>query len=292
MSDNANESGRCRRFAWLAAVAVAAAGASHAQPELKRISPDGAAHPGEPYAITLEVSWAGEPDRWAVLPAEVAEFSWGSAKVEKAEAYVRENGINVVSQTVHLTPARTGEFETPEILIGYRNPEDLTPPEAFAPATNPTGPGDDPTLRATLGPSLRADPFILHVKPDRTLAWVFGGLGALLLLCLMLVGRSARKRRPPAGHLFFSPSPASSEYTTLEEARRHRLDGRPYEYYLALTRAVSVCPGEDALTSRLRERTQAVGYQGVVPTEAQMSEDYSDVERALARHPQKEARSA
>lgn len=280
VSDSANPK-RKRTFAWLAAVALAAAGASHAQPELKTIHPKGPVHQDEPFTVVCEVSWAGSPGQWAVLPAQVEPFDWGSAEVTQIKASVRD-GINVLTQNVVIKPVKAGAHKSPEILIAYRNPEDLTPPETSAPATDPMGTRVDPTLRTT--------PFILHVKPDRTLAWVFGGLGALLL-CLVLGWWSARKRRPPAGHLPFSPT-LSAESALLEDARRHRLDGHPYEFYLSLMRTLSACPNEGDLSSRLKECAQAVGYQGVVPTEAQMNDHYAEVERALARRLRREARSA
>jgi len=280
VTDDANDSRRRQRFAWLVAVALTVAAASHGQPSLTVTRPEGSAHPNEPYAVVCEVSWAGDAAAWAILPAQVEAVAWGAVEVAKAEASVRD-GINSVTQLVIITPVRTGSYESPEILIPYRNPEDLTPPETSAPATNPTGLRVDPTLKA--------DPFILHVKPDRTLAWVSGGLGALLL-CLVLGGWLARKRRPPVGHPSFEPTSTPSEDSPLYEARRHRLDGRPYEFYLSLTRALSAYPGEAELSSRLKERAQAVGFQGVVPTEAQLTEDYADVERALARRPRQETR--
>ncbi|MDX9973832.1 MAG: hypothetical protein RBU21_12690 [FCB group bacterium] len=78
----------------------------------------------------------------------------------------------------------------------------------------------------------------------------------------------------------------------LEEARRQRLDGHPYEFYLQLNRALSAHPGETGVIKQIREHAQAVGYQGTVPTDAQMNADYEAVARVLARQPHEEARPA
>jgi hypothetical protein len=269
------------RLGLFLAVLVLGAGASPIKPELKVIRPKGAAHPQEPYLVTCVVSWSGSAGL-SVLPAKIGSIDWGAVKVEKAVASA-QGGIFRVEQSVVITPAKAGDFKTPEILIPYRNPEDLTPSEASAPATNPIAPSVDPTLRA--------DPFILHVRPDRTLAWVSGGLGALLL-CFGLGWRFARKRRSPTGHLPLPSNVPTSEHAALHDARQFRLDGKPYEFYLSLNRAISVCPGETDLIKRIRERAQAVGYQGAVPTDAQMTTDYQEVERILARRPHEEARPA
>jgi hypothetical protein len=254
---------------WVALLVTAVASA---EPSLKVTRPEGPARLHEPYEVVLTVSWPGDPAEYVVLPAQVESLDWGRVNVERAESVV-QSGINSVSQTVSIVAHESGAFEVPEILIAYRHPEDLTPPEtAAAPATNPKGPGVDPTLRAR--------PFILHVKPDRTLAWVFGGLGALLL-CLMLGWWFARKRRPPAGHLSSPASPGPEEL--LQEAARRRLDGQPYEYYLALTRALEVCPDESQLFNELSIRAQQAGYQGVRPSDEQMQADYDAVARALER---------
>jgi hypothetical protein len=65
------------------------------------------------------------------------------------------------------------------------------------------------------------------------------------------------------------------------------LDGHFYEYYLELARAVNALPAERkpaGLAETLQGRAQAVGYQGVRPTEDEMDGDFRDVERALTRY--------
>lgn len=255
-------------------------GAEAVEPQLKLLRPAGPAHPNVPYRIVFEVSWNG-PATLSVLPAEIESIDWGTVNVEKTESSTRD-GIFVVAQTVSLVPARAGDHKVPEILIPYRNPEDQNPSEAAAPATNPKARG--------IYPMLRADPFILPVRPDRTLAWLSAGLGVPLLLGLGWW--FARKRLSPAGPISFSQRAPTAGETAFEEARRQRLDGRPYEFYLHLNRALSGVPGEAELIKQIRERAQAVGYQGVVPTDAQMNADYEAVERVLARQPHEEARPA
>jgi hypothetical protein len=73
----------------------------------------------------------------------------------------------------------------------------------------------------------------------------------------------------------------------LHAARRQRLDGKFYEFYLELGRAAAALPSEGrppGLAETLKARAQEVGYKGVRPTDDRMDGDVRDVERALTRY--------
>lgn len=269
----ASRSVRQRGLVIVALLTSSCFGVTWAQPTLEVVGPQKAVHPGRPCFITLNVRWAGAPEAYRILPAKVAPVDWGQISVSEAVSTVKD-GMNLVTQTITVIPSRAGTYEIADILIPYRTPEDLTPPEADAPATDHTMPSVDPTLNGA--------PILLHVRPDRTLAWLSGGLG-VLLLCTLLGWWSVRKSRPSAGQ----PSPpipvASPYHDLLLEARKHRLDGHSYDYYLALSRVASALPAETGLVRLLKDRAQDVGYRGIRPTEEQMNADYAAVERAARR---------
>jgi hypothetical protein len=271
----------------LALAWVLVSGAAAAEPELTVIPQEGSVHPNRAYRIVCEVSWVGSPLDYAILPAEADPIDWGTAKVSHVRAYVRsdaDGARNIVSQTLEITPNKTGEFQTPEIRISYLTPEATSPaensaaPKAAAPGTVPPDSG--------ASPSLRADPFSIVVQPDRTLIWVFGGLGASLLLTA-LGWRFARHSRKPQPTLSPKPADLPAIQGGLHRARQLRLDGNFYEYYLELARTVNGLPTERkpaGLAEALEGRAQAVGYQGVRPTDDEMDGNFRDVERALTRY--------
>ncbi len=263
-------------------------GPAVAEPSLEVFPEVGKARPGKAYRIVYEVSWEGDPGDYAICPAEADAIDRGTVAVREARSFVRD-GRNVVSQTVEIIPDEPGDYETPEIRIAYLHPEATSPAEAAAPGTVPSDPG--------VPPSLRADPSCMQVRPSRTLAWVFGGLGVSLLLLSLGWWSAWRLRRP-------QPQPqtaAAMDWPAVQEAlhaaRRHRLDGRFYEFYLALGRAaglveevdVSAVEDRDSPVSRSRlgqalfSRAEEVGYRGVRPTDDEMDSDLRAVERALAR---------
>ncbi|MBI5092361.1 MAG: hypothetical protein HZB26_07945 [Candidatus Hydrogenedentes bacterium] len=255
-----------------------AGGAAYAEPELKTTPQAQPAHPRQAYQIVCEVTWEGDPARYAILPAETETIDWGTVRVKKSIATVRD-GMNLVSQTVEIVPEKVGEFSVPAITIAYLHPEDISPSETNASRTDPPERGASPTLAS--------DPFTLRVQPDRTLAWVSGGLG-VLSLCVALgwwFAKRNRKRRAERP----SPSPApdiASAESALKNARQRRINGEYYEFYVELNRAVQVLSPsqpENDLAARLKTRANDVGFRGVRPTEDDLEGDVRTVERALKK---------
>jgi len=275
--------------------------AANAQPELKVIPQQGSAHPGHAYRIVCEVSWTGKASDYSILPAEADPIDWGTVALTEVKAVVRDEADgprNIVSQTLEITPNKAGEFKTPAIRIAYFNPEATPPAESAAPSavTPGTAPPD-----SSASPSLGAEPFSLMVYPDRTPIWIFGGLGASLLLTA-LGWWSVRRLRSPQPLLVGSrvsgfgfrvseePKPDTPS-SVLEEAlgcaRRRRQEGDFYQFYVELARAaetLEVGGQQPELAATLKKRAQETGYRGVRPTDDQMAGDLRDLERAIARH--------
>lgn len=247
-------------------------------PELKVIPQKGPAHPHRAFRVVCEVSWAGSPSEFSILPAEADSIDWGAVGVPEVRAFVRD-GVNVVSQTLEIVPEKSGEFQSPKIRVRYLIPEATPPAEKPAPGTVPPDSG--------ASPSLGADPFAIVVRSSTSYVWISGGLGASLLLTALgwWSVRHARRPQPP-------PSTAGTDLSDVQHAmhaaRQHRLDGDFYGYYRELHRTAQAIPLPDDdhanRVATLAARMQEVGYRGVRPTDDQMDGDWRDIERALARY--------
>ncbi len=186
--------------------------------------------------------------------------------------------MNIVTQTIAIIPTKVGEHKVPEIRITYLNPEATPPAEKAVSRTDPPD--------SSASPSLRAEPFILVVRPARSPFWISGGLGASLLLLTVIGWRVAshwRSKRQPISVSSGAPSGphSDSSHHYLHQARQRRLDGQYYEYYLALAGAVELV--DSSLHASLKARAQEVGYRGVRPTDDDLDGDFRAVERAMAR---------
>lgn len=230
-----------------------------------------------PYTVTYQVTWSGEPSDYAILPPQLVPVDWASVSVESAEAFVQD-GKNVVRQRLTIIPRKSGEHRLPEVRIAYLAPNTIQEPPKTpgSPATDPA-PSDPP--------SLRADPSQVLVSPDRTLAWLFGGLFFVCttLVVAILVRHWGKRRVVLPGQQ--SPAPdLSAAQADLQRAKKHRLDGRFYEYYAELTRAAEkLLPQHAEVLTGLKARTQDVGYRGIRPTDSEMDSDYREIERVLNR---------
>ncbi len=275
-----------RRFGGLAAgLGILICASAFSEPELKVIPQEGPAHLNRVYRIVCEVAWTGGASEYAILPAQADAIDWGTVSVGDVRGFVRNDADgdhNVVSQTLAILPNKKGEFKSPEIRISYLTPEATPPAEKPAPGTAPSDSG--------ASPSLRADPFTISVRPDITPIWIFGGLGASLLLLTALGWRFARLRRKPQPSLDSSSGAAGSAISAVQEAlhqaRQRRLDGNFYQFYTELARAAESLPESERSSEwlhALKSRAQEVGYRGARPTDDQMDGDLRDVERAWMR---------
>jgi len=271
------------------ALLAAACGTVAAEPELTVVKPERSARPNRPYRVVYEVSWQGEAADYVVLPAQVAapaaqngdeaeeEADWATMSLAQAEGTV-DGDTQRVSQVLEIVPHKTGEFTIPEIEIAYLDPEAI--PLAENTAQLATLPG------SSAPPSLRAKPFPLIVRPSAPPVWLFAGLGVLLVLGVAgwwLVHRMGRRRPAPVE----SAGDLAGIQNVLHGARRQRLDGKYYEFYVELARAAEMMDTKDrepGLLSALKERAQDAGFRGVRPTDDQMDGDWGDVERVFAHY--------
>jgi hypothetical protein len=266
----------------LIVLALAAAECAYADPAVESIPGNQPAHPGQPYEIVCEVTWGGAPDAYVILPAEVDLADWAEVTIGTARGFVRD-GKNVVSQSVFITPSAAGDYEVPEIRIGYLRPEDLAPPEpSDAEKDNGNAPEEFPRLRV--------DGLALEVRADLTVLWVALGIiafiGAVILTVVLRLAIQASGRNRPAPtaaepHVDFTEALRVS-HLALHEAKKRRLDGDVYAFYQELTRAVSgLGPQAEELAGQLRKQADDVGFKDLRPVEDELDSDYRAVSRLM-----------
>jgi hypothetical protein len=255
-----------------------------AEPALEVIQDERTPRPGKPYHLVCEVTWHGDPGDYAILPAEVDPFDWGTATVTASKAFTRD-GQNVVSQTIAIVPAEPGEYTSPEISVPY------IPPEVIPPPDQPEPPAQS-EARETL-PQLRAGTFPFQVLPDATPIWLSGILGGILAVAVVVGWVMLLRKFRPSRDEEAPPAAAidvDGVRATLQLARQRRVEGDFYGFYQNLNRAgAAVEPAGSALTARLEARAQEVGYRGARPTDVDMDGDVKEVECALRVHEQETA---
>jgi len=250
-----------------------------AVPEVQ-VVPCEKAYVGRTCQVVYEVTWAGEPDEYAILAAEIEAFDWGTARVSEVSATVR-GGENVVRQVVELTPTAPGIHDMPQVTIPFVDKQAIT--QQAAPEPGPEAAKAEPPAL----PTLQAETFRLRVVPSNPLYWVMGGFGGLLALGVLLVVWRLLRRSKGAAEPAQEPVPTGDLQNAqrfLHEAKRHQVDGDFYRFYLALAGAAEAVNPEDADTaSKLKTRAQDVGYGGVNVEKHEADSDYRTVERALRK---------
>ena len=247
-----------------------------AEPELTVTPQSETARVGEPFPLEYTITWEGEPEDWQIMPPQAEDLEWAAFHVREARAHSQDN-THVVAFTVEVTPFEEGEFELRDVHIGFLSPEDLSPLER---SENPA-----PSAGPDASPRLRADPLTLRVLPQRTMAGIFGPLGALIVLLLLPIGWGLARliRKPPAEP---SPVPADSSpeeiRAILTECRTRRMEGAYYDFYNTLARAAGLITSETSeLTQLLRARAQEIGYGGAHPTPDDMEGHLREVEQTF-----------
>jgi hypothetical protein len=245
------------------------------EPSLQVVIPERDARIGQPYALSYEVSWRGDARDFAVMPPEFESIEWGNVVVREAVSELRRDTFTI-TQAVEIIPQEVGEFEWPAVTIGYPNPEAAPPLGSENSEANPSELGVYPTLRAQSLPILVRSPSIVP--------WISGCLGAFFALSIFVTLLVYNSRMRSVAVAADAPSDGQSVQEILHRARRHRLDGRYYEYFTALVGAAESA-GEEShadLLKRLKSRTHEVGFGGVRPTEDELDGVFRDVERAVS----------
>jgi hypothetical protein len=254
------------------------------QPTLERFTETEGVYLKRPVEVGYEVRWHGALDAYVVLPPEFEDVDWADMTLGPSEAFVRD-GENVVRQTIVLTPQEVGTFEVPEIRVGYLTPGDLDavkqPEEVSA--------EQEPEREI---PKLRAAGFTVEVQKDRTLLWAalavigaglllyLGGMGIFLLRRTQEAGPDPAADASGRGH----PADLNAAGLALHEAKRCRVDGDRYTFYVNLAKAAEMLGSEhEELAGVLQARAQKVGFTGYMPTEDDMETDYRAVARVLTQ---------
>jgi hypothetical protein len=251
-----------------------------AEPEL--IAPESipSATARKPLKVTYAVRWTGAPDAYVVLAPEYDSIAWGGIELARVETYV-EDGMNVVAQTLVVTPVVSGEHAMPEVRIRFTPPEEVPQPESTLDQTPPT----PSVAQASVIPTLRAAVLPIRVHPDRTPVYGSSLLGLLLFALFSAAWYTFRRRRQrSAGETATTGPPVEAIASALQSASTHRIDGDYYAFYRDLCRAAELMPDAASdLTHTLKARAEEAGYKGTRPTDEAMEGDTRAVQRALAR---------
>lgn len=234
-------------------------------PTLDAPSPPASVVAGQPFTLSYTLRWEGDAAGVRVLPAETDDVEGGTVRVLRMEAY-EEDGQQVVAQEIEVAAEDPGTFEIPEVRIPYAT-------------------GDVATDENAVATFLAAPAATIEVTEAATYpAWLAPavGLAAVALAVLLIVWL----RRRGQGNEETRQSPAERVQSMMHEAQRHRLDGDYYAFYqklVAIVKEVSVDEEARTLRGKLEDRVRQVGYQGARPQDDELTGDYRDVERAVAR---------
>ena len=243
-----------------------------AEPVVSIVFESSQCYVGTPNVIIYQISWIGDPDDFVVLPIEIPEISWGEIAYGSVKSY-QDDDAWIIQQQLALTPHVEGEFILPEVRVGYVSANEL------------------PDGLINLDEALDINTHYLVVDAVNVVsmqpvsAWVV----ALPIVGVLVIGvvfaflvwwrRSTSIDLPPV-------SRQQKAMQDLHQAQRLRLDGDYYAMYLLLSRIVNDFgnQSEDTLLiNRLKETTQAVGFQGKRPSEDELSGDIRDVERLVTQ---------
>ncbi len=246
------------------AVVLALAGSAVAgPPELAPGMAAGPARPGDACRIEYRVQWEGAPDEWLVMPPELPEPGWAERGRVVLRA-VSEGGEQTVTVEVTFTPIEEGDFEWPAVAIPV-----AAPPESGR------------LLDAEPALWLDADAVSVSVRPGPPAAWLAGAAAVLLAAAVAAAWVLVRRKRSGQAQAE-APPPYERARMRLHEARRRRLDGDWYGFYLELEGAMQeLAPAGGGLTERFARRAQEAGYGGVRPLDDEMDGAMRDAERAL-----------
>lgn len=234
--------------------------------------PGEAIHPGQPALISAVLSGVEAGKLYSLVPpaeANLPELGWGSLEWRGLQSVP---GETLPQLELVVTATDPGEVELPSLQLRA---------VAVADAAGLVGESVD-LGGAVVVPT---KPITITVSRDLTPYFTVGGV-ALLVALLVVAGvvlfRKSRKQEASGVDTSLSPSEQAREH--VHAARRHRLDGDFYQFYLSLSRAASALNLEQGTVApRLETRAQEVGYKGVRPTEDEMDGALKDIERALTQ---------
>jgi hypothetical protein len=229
--------------------------------------------PGQPFEYRVDITWDGPGDAYSVYPAdwEDVEGLWMSPV--RMESRIVD-GQPVISQVFSVVVEEAGKIDLPQLTVSFATTQEGNGSPEDTSSTHPKTPQPS---------TLTVPPFPVEARPYRPLAWFFGALATILLLCLGLGWRLAsphRSRQSQSPSLDSTPTHNPAE--TLMAARRARHEGDLYAFYRHLSQALAGRTGVDpALFERIQQRTADVGYRGAKPNNDLLDGDFRDVARAV-----------
>jgi len=234
--------------------------------------PESPIHPGQTALISAVLSGVEAGKLYSLLPPteeNAPAIAWGTLEWRGLRTAA---GEPLPRLELAVTPGATGEFELPSLQL------------RAVPVAEATGlAGESVDLGTAV--VVPTKPVTLNVSTDLTPYLTTGG-AALATLLLVLAGWAVyrKTRRNDSTALDPSLSPVEQAREQVHAARRHRLDGDFYQFYLSLSRAAKALNLEGgSVATQLETRAQEVGYKGVRPTEDEMDGALKDIERALTQ---------
>jgi len=220
---------------------------------------------GQPFALTYRVHWEGAPADYIVFPAEAESFDGGSLSVAALESFV-EDGMCVVEQRVDILADAAGTLTLPEVRVPYRESggDASESPAVYLVA---------PTMTIEVADAGTSRPWVLPVA-------------LVAVLAVLVASVWWWRRRGDSKNTLTAQSPGEQVQAMLHDAQRRRLDGDHYAFYQTLAEVMSKAAVDEetrALKDKLERRVREVGYQGARPHDDELTGDYRDVERAVAR---------
>lgn len=265
-----------RAVAALALLCLAAPSALAAELSAEIRPTDPVLHPGKPALLSVVLNGVEAGKLYTLLPpaeANAPAITWGTLEWNGlASAPAAPGAVPELQLNFTVTAAETGSVELPSLQVRAVH---------VAESTALIGEAVDLST-AVVVPT---KPLNLVVKTDLRPYLNGGAVAAGVLLVLLLGIVAYRKLRPaPQQDVDASLSPAEQAREHVHAARRHRLDGDFYQFYLSLSRAAKALNLEGgSVATRLEARAQEVGYKGVRPTEDEMDGILKDIERALTQ---------
>jgi len=227
------------------------------------VYPPRAVAPGEEAVMTIEGRLPADSEQALVPPVVPALPSGIEAETVLFRTTVDESGAAVAWRLVFTSDAE-GTFALPAVALYFDDSPDQ--------------------------PVFETEAFELTVREPVGELWFVLAAG-LVAGGVTVVGIRRYRRQERGDAVDPSASPAEQVQQRLHEARRHRLDGDFYAYYLCLSRAAAICGrgAQDELGTKLKERARQVGYQGLRPSDDELDSVFRDVEKALRRFKEERA---
>ena len=231
-------------------------------------------HPGEPFEYSIDFSWDGPVDAYAIVlpipPIEVDGIAFEPVRMESRIV----DGQPVIRLVMSVVVEEAGQMDLPELTVYFATTQEGSLAAEDTSSTHPKTPQPSP---------LTVPPFPVEARPYRPLAWFFGAMAIILLLCLGLGWRLASPHRSRQSQSPSLPSSSHSDPSEALRAARHaRHEGDLYAFYRHLGQALAGRTGVDpTLFERIKQRTADVGFRSAKPNAELLDGDYRDVARAV-----------